>query len=776
MHLHHRSWKTFLPLCLGLLFLSACAPHELPAPFGAWQYTDVKVLDDDGISHTEELSSPDLLALYLRESEQEIQLRLDFFDLAQTPNFDLHLAFDTVAGGIKIPHLAQTNFAWDIRISITASGRINVLDDQGNSIPQAQVQVFRDPSLDYLTVSVSKEALPMGLPEFQVLAWLTAPGSAHILDSLPVAYSAGRPPQPVNLLMAFSDCFPAYTPAQALRRWDGAHTGPSGGRHGLYNLLRISANFQIPVVLLDLYNPTSLSALNYMGKLEEVSNLIAAGFVIAPQYAPTILASPGIEPASQVQHALFSANQEWASNFGIRQPLLLYSPSGYIPPDSQARIVFVPRMSDDSVYKVTTLVQPQRRRDRVVISLPENSAVPQASVAGPGNEFKQMLVDAMLETQASAPGNGSNLAALGGSLPASNWGDPQAARAALRYLAARPWLNFLDENELLTLRGQPNPGKLLQGASQYQPDHSLVELWQAIESAPPNQLSQAAQQVFLAAANPVYPQAQELGILRQIYLKHTWIILAAAEWGEHPHLETSCSVDLDRDGAPECLFANNYLYAVFSKESGALTHLFYRGPGLAPLQSNLHQIIGPSSQIISGLSEPSSWNLAAGYGADPAVISGAFDTPGKPYDASTLSDGIVFAASDESQKSYHFTDHSLSIRYRAPSECLAHSPVSIPLLPDPWLRFKPGWWDDYRIQTHQGIWQVRWVPDFEILLNADLPVYARSFLDSQSWMAFTENPNREQPGGHFLPFPMLAFDLPKASQFEVVIQFVNLDQ
>ena len=79
--------------------------------------------------------------------------------------------------------------------------------------------------------------------------------------------------------MSFWDVFPAATPAQALRRWDGAHTGPRGERHGLKHILDNAGRYGIPVALLDLKTPASLAALNYMGITPQIQNLASLGLL-----------------------------------------------------------------------------------------------------------------------------------------------------------------------------------------------------------------------------------------------------------------------------------------------------------------------------------------------------------------------------------------------------------------------------------------------------------------------------------------------------------------
>ncbi len=82
---------------------------------------------------------------------------------------------------------------------------------------------------------------------------------------------------PVNrapVLVAFWDAFPVTTPAQALRRWDGAHTGPLGERHGLLHILDAAGQYSVPVALLDIKNPASLAALDFMGNIPGIKEFV----------------------------------------------------------------------------------------------------------------------------------------------------------------------------------------------------------------------------------------------------------------------------------------------------------------------------------------------------------------------------------------------------------------------------------------------------------------------------------------------------------------------
>ena len=100
-------------------------------------------------------------------------------------------------------------------------------------------------------------------------------------DATGVISIASTPPSAGKILLAFWNTFPAYSPAQVMRRWDGAHSGPLGGRHGLYNLLRSADGFAIPLVLLDLRHPATLPGLDYNGRWNFIDRRLDTGLVSA---------------------------------------------------------------------------------------------------------------------------------------------------------------------------------------------------------------------------------------------------------------------------------------------------------------------------------------------------------------------------------------------------------------------------------------------------------------------------------------------------------------
>jgi hypothetical protein len=165
------------------------------------------------------------------------------------------------------------------------------------------------PVLDTLTIHLRRR-LP-GLastrppyPSLKIQVLLTPAGDPTTIDSHAPLRSDARPPAPAPLVFAFWDSLPAYAPVQALRRWDGAHTGPAGGRHGLYNLLRTARASRIPLFLLDLNTPGALSALDYLGGAALVHDMQSEGLLNLPAALPDLPLDGSPAAAALVEQTL----------------------------------------------------------------------------------------------------------------------------------------------------------------------------------------------------------------------------------------------------------------------------------------------------------------------------------------------------------------------------------------------------------------------------------------------------------------------------------------
>ncbi len=227
-------------ILLALAFWSGETLAKAATPKDAWRAEDLRALN---ASATENLR-----ALLIRRRATRCEIRLDLLDLPEAPAYQL---------------------------KVTLNERSYSLETDRLPPPRSDLRV--DSALDTLTVS-----LPDCPPQAQINAQLNG-------ETLSGAVDAAPPLTPLPIHLIFYNTFePAATPAQALRRWDAAHSGPRGERHGLKNLLAAAEQNAIPLTLLDLKTPFALPALDALGALPQIRRMENAGLLELPavQYSP----------------------------------------------------------------------------------------------------------------------------------------------------------------------------------------------------------------------------------------------------------------------------------------------------------------------------------------------------------------------------------------------------------------------------------------------------------------------------------------------------------
>ncbi|MEW5827981.1 MAG: hypothetical protein AB1846_03755, partial [Chloroflexota bacterium] len=265
-------------LLLLLALLTACAP---PPAAPAWQPSHLRALDPADSPNP----ATDLTAVYLRQSGSDLQIRLDLLDLHSESRYEILL------------------YLWDegpfadapLVIAIPSDGVAEVLDS-GACTAGIIPRVARDFGLDTVTVSLRRADVGPA-PRLDVAA--ATPGSAAPDDQLRgLALDAPAPETALPVIFAFYDTFQSETPAQTLRSWDGAHTGPRGERHGLRYLLDAAEANHIPLLLLDLRTPRNLSALDAAGILPGIQHQSDNSQIGYPQNVidPTIFFPAGADP------------------------------------------------------------------------------------------------------------------------------------------------------------------------------------------------------------------------------------------------------------------------------------------------------------------------------------------------------------------------------------------------------------------------------------------------------------------------------------------------
>ncbi len=822
------SAKCFFPFLIILGFLTSCLPVQPMPPSPPWVYADLRVLGSGDIRP----ASHDLVALYARSLQDELQIRLDLLDFAPTLDFDLYLALDTSPGGTqRLPLQPQADLSWDILITIPAGGRLLASDAGGKPIANLGLRVERDPFLDTIVVSMDQPALHTSQVGLKVEAFLTPAGSGQIASRLGPVNISASPPPPAHALLAFWNTFQAVTPALTLRRWNGAHTGPTGERHGLRSVLAAANETSSSLVLLDLKTLPSLSAVDYAGGLPLIRSMVQRGLLELPDVLP-ISAGPSSAPFTPPPAALtYSVNEsrQAAQDFRLPASQILYTPrfpSGLAissPSDLQKyKLVFTtdPKSSPQVPYLVANL-NCQRWQNLHVVTLAasvsqslssgvDTSLLPiqQVSSSGPTIELRQALLENALQAARAgsnfAPCTGTPLILLGGDLSQSLWGNPEAARNTLIYLKAHPWIQEVHASDLLiTNLTRPFTPPLEPTQTQtYRPTESngnallsvltaeqiQDQLIAALQKSPPGPVTQMAWQAYESLSAPAQPALPPLYLLRANYLGQVGELLAAARWaseGADPICQDTpipsgpCAVlaDLDWDGENEVILASQHFFAVFERQGGYLTFAFTRNA------SGVHQFIAPSSQFITGNSDPMTWNAGVGMAGDSGSLRGAFSdvkagflSPSWDLDQVSLAAGktedqvvaqAIFISPDRQvNKTIQLSDQGLHADYQTSVSI----DVKIPIGLDPWRRFSPDWADQYQIQSSPQGWTWALGTDLAVEVTTSANLNASSFKDTRSIIRQPENPNDTYPSGHYLPFPLALLEISGEGSFSIDIK------
>jgi hypothetical protein len=722
-----------LIICSLLLFsLSSCSP-ALDTP---WTLHDLRVLDP--------LDAPDpaldLIAIYTRSEGLEDHIRLDFLDVPENPAADIFIALDTQPGGNEMAHLSrldlaalypeglvETDIAYDLLLVIPAEGEPGVIDVAESTLStRLNPRIVRDPALDTLTVVFNR----FDLPENYSLQVFVTPAAEHApADRTSAASTDSNPNERANLLMAFSNVFDAATPAQTLRRWDGAHTGPYGERHGLHPLLDAAAAYRVPLVLLDLKTPASLSALDLTGGLDRIKRMVGNHLLILPD-------------------VVFSAPEEESLTRSILAAESFSLPAG--------KFIFSP-ISVGSGYAMQFYDDPQASsplsildwQGQKMLGLP-SATEEQTTPDGLTLEARRALVNALFN---------SGIVVFGGSLPDSSWGDSDAGPAGFRYIAAHPWIQPLDADALLAMpavsaASDPRPAldisipiDIYNSQGQVTGYDSVTlrnEILSRLESAPDNPLTDSAWEMFFLLTAPV--DDSKLAELNAQYLGDILTLLTAADWAKAPAAQSTCTVDLNADRLPDCVLANEEFFAVFESDGGRLAYLFSHDG------RTVRQLVGPGWQFTTGLSDRTEWQPEFGHAVDPSQIPGAFfdsESPWHNYTPTLNDDGsVTFSSAERQTKTYRLVEDGVQLE-------VSGAPLALKsgLALDPWRRFEPGWGNEYHAQIASDslAWRLDGGPSVSLQVSGG-SLFA--FNDSLEYLGELEDPNQDFPPGHYLPLPM----------------------
>jgi hypothetical protein len=742
------TWISSLLLSTLALSLLAGAPGDLN-PVIVPAEASVSIWDAASLRSLDPADAPtpdtDLLAVYLRSDAQSLELRFDFLDLVTAPGASLWVAIgspeaSTQPSGVLFDRESPLYF--QRLLCIQANGEAMLYDSSLNAIPGFSAQVTIDPGLDTVVVQVDPAMVPIDDPQttFQVFVASSEQEEAP-LDRVPAFTRSSPPPaSAANLVLAFRDALPAPTPALALRRWDGAHTGPYGQRHGLRHLLEAAAGNEVPIVLLDLKTPTSLSALDYLGQAGEVQAMRDQGLLglAEPAYGYPPLAAAALDD-----------DRDAGLSFGFPSSTSAYLPAPAAIP-ARYRLVFAPITDKSHVLR-------WQRTRYVPVQTPLLSNLSGTGAAAePLDRGGLTLAARRALINAATNADPWDLLVLGGSLPESAWADKSVANNAFQYLRHHPWIHVLSLDELASFPAQlqspvwdvscqatlclpaGEAAALASSARNTQFstwDQDLATTALRLSALSDNSLARLARQTFFQLSQPA--SSPELAALRQNYIHRVDLLAGAALWAEHPGEVQAC----DGTGPTElCVLASTSQYTVYSPYGARLLAAF------SMTSSGPIQWLAPRSQYSVGLGDSSDWDLSQAELADPEEIPGAFAGSGQtfqPYRYEFSPGTLSFAgSSNHIVKTYRLLPDGLSVSIDTPTEFETRLPLT------GW----PSFLSNASVPSTSP-----WSLDHPLPLQVEISggsLTWESYRDSFSLMGNGEDPDFGYPPGHFLPFPL----------------------
>jgi hypothetical protein len=635
---------------LGLLFfLLSCSEGVIRSeyiPPSDWKYSDLRIFDPAGFSE----AGRDIIGFYYRDLGEAAELRIDFFDLDPDIPTGLLVAFHHgYAGSHQLPFGLRPSYEWNQLMVLLPDGRIFLLNEKFQNLIDPKVSVVRDTTLDALIIKIEKTALINLSPKTSVKLFTFGDDFSYFDELGPVLLN-GFPPEPIKVIIAFWNTFRAETPAQALRTWDGAHTGPSSTRHGLKALLDAVEITGIPVFLLDLRSKQNFSVLEYMGALTRVRSLEAKGLVILPKQ----------------DNFIFSSLDFDVTNIELEQSILEGLPS-----------------FDTRKILIKTLQSP------------------------------------------------GTVLILGGDFSKSAWGNYLTSVQLLNFIKNHPWLKPLNDESILKFQVIEEP---------IEADYRISDIMVKIKSLPDNPIKQILQNLISSYTKMEDGKEREL---QYQYLSQLGHLLAILEWSKNPQAITDCERDFDWDHKPECLLATENTVAIIETQGGYISFAFVHNSG------EFHQIIGPSFQLMTGISDPIEWDLSQGIGADPKVIPGAFANSKQKwaeYTPTQISPGSITLV----EKTFFALQDGYLFDYLG-SEA---DQLLIPIILDPWVMEYHNWGELNENKFGLRIWRWGLKNKLIITLQSSDPMEILTFKDSYKLISFPEEPSFAYPEGHFLPFPL----------------------
>ncbi len=733
--------------------LESTSETTIPKP---WLYADVKRLD--GIDSPSPES--DILAGYSRFSGTDLQIRLDFLDLNQPGSSLINIYLNSKPEGISLENY-PSSILWDWKIEIDADGLARLIDTNTGNVLASELKTDIKKQLDYIEIDIPLEFLDSKDNTIDIFISNEDEASGRIMDQLePFSTAERSSPTPAPLLISFWDVFKSDTPAQALRTWNGAHTGPYGTRHGLFHLLSAVKEYSIPIVLLDLKVPGHILALDYLDSIDAIQKLESGGALILPEV---------VYGQKLAMDAVREINSNYSKKFDISNQSLIYGTYELadLPPDSMA---FSATSSSQNIFDIGNGIKliplPSSYKDD---STPITEQIKTSGDSFP-IELKQVLIEAAL-----SPDN-NDLVSIGESLQDSALGDPFISADFFSYIQNHPWIKPLSQNDLLNFPAQSSSVPLMPGCGNIlcNPESPNIvpytvfgdetpasltypilknQVTSEISILPNNEISDSILLTYQQYFNPRLNNKSQR--LLANYISQVGHLIQAANWLESPEKIQEC-FDLDWDGLPECILANENFFSSFEIEGGRLLYLFIKN------ECGVTAVVAPFSQYSVGLSDTTLWNNMRGYLSDPYEVSGFLadqpDRIGNYYVEISEGSLILSDPVKKIEKSFVLFENELSANVSYPNP----EKLSIPVPDLLNAEVSPEGEsiiirEDQENETQSNFDKLFAGRSCVKILIPGRDIQTISPEESLDLLKFPENPDTANKPGHFLPFPFNLF-------------------
>lgn len=765
----------FIPL------LVACTGH----PPGSSQPEASRLLTLDPL----DAPSPqaELIALSLSTNAGSTRFSLEFLDLSLEHDLQVTLDIDLwpdMDGG----RAAEAD--WDLTLTASPGGQLDFIYAIPGGINIDLPTIEWDEALDVVEITFDRWPQLRRAP-FLVMVSTLEPDADTPADELGPVASDATENRRADLLLTFWNSFASTTPAEALRSWDGAHSGPAGERFGLRHLLQAVDDFSTPIALLDVNSPENLTGLEFLGNLEYIQQLQERGLLTLPQTLPGWGFTGGLDEMKLER--IISTRRAVTTAFGVRPSAWLSliqanSSRGALSALSRTGAQgLITNIASSVEAPAASSVNGLR-----LFPLPRTDTAQSLSHdGGLSLGWRQMLIQAALE------GRPGRFSMLGGSLEDTFWGDPVITHELFAWLAARAWIE-VHNLEALTRTAFPlkpirlpdsEPGTATSSEGEYpglvwagdnpigdaaldlwfriQPDQTCIEAGEALEDdfwVECDTLERTTRDGLKALAG---------GTVRMLAFASKWAEESACTG--MPHAAQVLQIDVDGDELDEAVLTSDRFLAVIDPQGGRLVGLFGCTPGLPPTI-----IVSPRATSAIGMSDPSAWHFDRGEIGEWTIplLHGGFVSPrdaGLLFNLSVISAGVVAThPRAEYQLQYVLGETGLEVLLTNASP--GSRTFELPLNPSPERLLHPGFLEDLVVERQLNGIELGSRSGIRLVIEVDAPTWkVDSYLDSNAPAMRSEDPNEEASLGHFLPFPftLMTIDLGQGQRVTVHIRILN---